>query len=96
MIFVSPESRILAVDEDRTIGCLDTNSTPDAHVNWSTTATSANISTQMDFVTLIFRISELVLTEVDSGYCGQYTCTFTDSLSSATASITVGKLFQTG
>lgn len=59
---------------------------------WSTTATSANISNRVEFSTAIITYSELNLSRVDSGYCGDYICTFDDSELRGTVSITIGKL----
>lgn len=58
---------------------------------WSTTAVSANISNQREFSAQILSYFEIILTGVDSGYCGQYTCAFTDSQLNGTAPLTVGK-----
>ena len=50
-----------------------------ATVDWSTTALSANISNQEANVFGGFVIELLYLTNIDSGYCGEYACTITDS-----------------
>ena len=63
-------------------------------VEWSTTASSADISNQEanDFGNIVSEILSLV--NVDSGYCGVYTCTITDSDMmpvSASTTISVGE-----
>ena len=63
-------------------------------VEWSTTALSADISNQRATVFGSFVSEILFLTNVDSGYCGVYTCTITDSDMmpvSASTSISVGE-----
>ena len=50
-----------------------------AAIDWSTTALSANISNQEANAFGDVVIERLHLTSLDSGYCGEYTCTGTDS-----------------
>ena len=91
--FVQPDSGVLLVDEDGAITCLDSGPDPmETTVTWSTTATAADLSSQNDLTLSALRLSELFLNSVDSGYCGQYTCTFNDTGMSATVAVTVGEL----
>lgn len=90
-ISISVQPNVLInVGQNATIMCVDTGSiTP---VNWSTTALLADLSNRRAFVTSeSVRASELHLTNVDSGYCGTYTCTFVNSDSFGSIDITIGK-----
>ena len=92
---VVPDSGVLSVDQIGAVECQLPNSESSAvttPVMWSTTATSANISNRTEFLGFINTFSEIILSRVDSGYCGDYTCTFGDSELRSTVSITVGKL----
>ena len=91
---VVPGSGVLSVDQNGYMECQlqSESSTITTQVMWSTTATSANISNRIDFSSFITTLSQLNLSRVDSGYCGDYTCTFGDSDLRGTVSITVGKL----
>ena len=92
--FVIPSSGVLSVDQNGAVGCQlqSESSTVPTQVIWSTTATSADISNRIEFSTIIVTYSELNLSRVDSGYCGDYVCTFGDSDLRGTVSVTVGKL----
>ena len=88
---ITPDSETFAVGQNADIGCVDANP-PSAPGNWSTTALSANISNQfVPNAGNFARVTELSLTNVDSGYCGTYTCMFTNPVDSATVSVIVGK-----
>ena len=88
--FIEPDSGVLSVYEDGSITCLD--SVPETAVSWSTTATAADLSSTNDLVLSAISVSELFLNSVDSGYCGEYTCTFNNTGKSAAVTITVGEL----
>ena len=66
--------------QNATLQCVVLSTVPETvTTDWSTTALSANISNQEanhfgDVVTKL-----LHLTSLDPGYCGEYTCTVTDS-----------------
>ena len=93
---VVPGSGVLSVDQEGFVICqLDSeSSTATTQVMWSTTATSADISNRRDSSLFVTTSSALNLSRVDSGYCGDYICTFAigDSELHGTESITVGKL----
>ena len=77
--------------KNATITCVDTGAmTP---VNWSTTAISADLSNKQEMFTLESeRRSQLHLTNVDSGYCGNYTCILPNSDMTGSIYVDVGKL----
>ena len=63
-----------------------------APVNWSTTALSADLSNQQEtFSVESERNSELHLTNVDSGYCGNYTCILPNSDMTGSIYVDAGK-----
>ena len=74
-----------------TITCVEFGAASTAVVNWETNALAANTSNRIEEERSSFSSSELFLIGVDSGYCGTYMCTFTDSGRSASHSIIVGK-----
>lgn len=76
--------------QNATITCVDTGAmTP---VNWSTTALSAKLSNQQELFTLDSeRYSQLYLTNVDSGYCGNYTCILPNSDMTGSVYLDIGK-----
>ena len=97
VIFISSGSNnnIIQLGQGTTLECTVRSTVPGTvTVDWSTTALSANISNQTVDVFGSFVIEILNLANVDSGYCGVYTCTVTDSdmmpLNTST-SISVGK-----
>ena len=77
-----------------TIGC-STDNEAAVNVNWSTIALSANISNQTFIDAVFLKIRNVFLNAVDSGYCGTYVCTSTNStgssLENGTIAVTVGK-----
>ena len=83
-----------SVYQSATIQCTVFNTIPETGiVDWSTTALSANISSQSLNIFGCAVSEILVLTNVDSGYCGVYTCTTTDAdmiLFSASSYLNVG------
>ena len=87
---VGSGSDIIQLGQSTTLQCtVDSTAAETATVDWSTTALSANISNQRltPFGLIVSGI--LTLSNIDSGYCGVYTCTITDSdmmpLSASTA-----------
>ena len=63
-------------------------------MNWTTTALLADLSNRdAFFVSESVRESTLYLLDIDSGYCGMYTCAFANSEMSGSAYISVGKLY---
>lgn len=88
-IGIQPEQPI-EFGHNSTITCVDTGAmTP---VNWSTTALSADLSDQQELFTFESeRRSELHLINVDSGYCGNFTCILPNSDSSGSVYVDVGK-----
>ena len=83
-------SNIIQLGQNTTLQCTVVSTAAEtAAVDWSTTALSANISNQTANIFGSFVSEILTLSNVDSGYCGVYTCTITDSdmmpLSASTA-----------
>ena len=73
-------SNIIQLGQNTTLQCsVSSTAAETAAVDWSTTALSANISNQTDNIFGSFVSGILTLSNVDSGYCGVYTCTITDS-----------------
>ena len=69
-----------SVYQNTALQCTTSSTVPQtATVDWSTTALSANISNREANVFGISVNELLYLTKIDSGYCGEYTCTNTDS-----------------
>lgn len=69
------------IGQSTTVQCtVLSNKVNTVSIDWSTTALSANISNREQHVaggTTV--IEQLILTDIDSGYCGLYTCSATDS-----------------
>ena len=88
-------SSIIQLGQSTTLQCTVTSTAPEtATVDWSTTALSANISNQEATVFGSIVAELLSLSNIDSGYCGEYTCTIIDSdmmPDSASISISVGE-----
>ena len=88
-------SNVLQLGQNITLQCTVLSTVPETvRVDWSTTALSANISNQAANVLGDAVIERLNLTNLDSGYCGEYTCTITDSdmmPGSASTSISIGE-----
>ena len=88
-------SNVIQLGQNITLQCTVLSTVPETvRVDWSTTALSANISNQEDnaFGDVVTEL--LHLTNLDSGYCGEYTCTITDSdmmLGSASTPISIGE-----
>jgi hypothetical protein len=87
--------RIVQLGQSTTLQCTISSTRPETvTVDWTTTALSANISIQTN-VTFGQIVSEILhLTNVDSGYCGVYTCTVDDAdmiPMSASISLSVGE-----
>ena len=74
-------SNIIQLGQNTTLKCAVTSTVPGTvTVDWTTTAVSANISNQtVNIVQSNDIVSELHLANVDSGYCGVYTCTVADT-----------------
>ena len=88
-------SNVIQLGRNTTLQCAVFSSAPETvTVDWTTTALSANISIQT--VNIFGRsVSEILhLANVDSGYCGVYTCTVADAdmmPMSASISVSVGE-----
>ena len=95
MIFITGASNIIQLGQSTTLQCtVSSTAAQTATVDWSTTALSANISNQEANVFGASVNELLYLTNIDSGYCGEYTCTIIDSdmmPGSASISISVGE-----
>ena len=89
-IGIQPELPI-EFGQNATITCIDTGAmTP---VNWSTTAISADLSNEQEMVMFESeRHSQLHLINVDSGYCGNYTCILPNSDMTGSIYIDIGML----
>jgi hypothetical protein len=76
----SSNVRVVQLGQSTTLQCTVSSTRPETvTVDWTTTALSANISIQTN-VTFGQIVSEILhLTNVDSGYCGVYTCTVADA-----------------
>ena len=90
IIDVGGGSNIIQLGQNTTLQCIVVSTAAEtAAVDWSTTALSANISNQTANILGSIVSEILTLSNVDSGYCGVYTCTITDSdmmpLSASTA-----------
>lgn len=88
-IGIQPEIPI-EFGQNAIITCVDTGAmTP---VNWSTTALSADLSNQQEMFSFESeRNSELHLINVDSGYCGNYTCILPNSDMTGSIYVDAGK-----
>ena len=79
-LFIGGSSDTIQLGQNVSVQCTVFSTVPQTvTVEWSTTASSADISNQQanDFGNIVSGILSLV--NVDSGYCGVYTCTITDS-----------------
>ena len=95
LTIVGGGSNVFQLGQSVSLQCSVQSTVPETiRVNWSTTALSANISDQEANTFGDFVIELLHLTNLDSGYCGEYTCTITDSdmmPGSASTSISIGE-----
>ena len=88
-------SNVIQLGQSITLQCTVVSTVPETvRVDWSTTALSANISNQEAnaFSSVVTEL--LYLTNLDSGYCGEYTCIITDSdmmPGNASTSISIGE-----
>lgn len=66
-------------------------------MDWTTTALSASLNNTDGYIHFgFFGVSTLYLTDLDSGYCGEYTCNFTNlyyDSCTASADVIVGKQY---
>ena len=76
--------------DNLTIACVDFTAS-EVTADWTTTAPSADLSDQEDSFLTALRVSTLSFTDIDSGYCGTYTCSFMDTSSSISTDVDVGK-----
>ena len=76
--FIATIGGVIQLGRSTTLQCTVMSTVPETvTVDWTTTAVSANISNQT-INTFFSIVSELLhLANVDSGYCGVYTCTCT-------------------
>ena len=95
IFIVGGGSNIIQLGQSTILECTVRSTAPaTATVDWSTTALSANISNQETNVVSSIVVELLSLNNIDSGYCGEYTCTIIDSdmmPGSASISISVGE-----
>ncbi|MCG8624210.1 MAG: hypothetical protein MJE68_19725 [Proteobacteria bacterium] len=78
--FIATIGGVIQLGRSTTLQCTVMSTVPETvTVDWTTTAVSANISNQT-INTFFSIVSELLhLANVDSGYCGVYTCTVADA-----------------
>ena len=95
IITIGGGSNVIQLGRSTTLQCLVISTLPETvTVDWTTTAVSANISHQTDIIFGFIVGDILHLANVDSGYCGVYTCTIADAdmiPMSASISLSVGE-----
>ena len=83
-------SNVIQLGRNTTLQCTVISTVP-VTIGWTTTALSADISNQTGNI-FGHSVSEILhLANVDSGYCGVYTCAVADANMSASTSVSVGE-----
>ena len=89
---VISDSNVIQLGRNTTLQCTVVSTVQE--IDWTTTALSANISNQTVKILGDIVSEVLYLANVDSGYCGVYTCTVADANMipmSASTSMSVGE-----